>query len=148
MHPKQQIQDNLKAAMKEGDTQRRKVLRLLLAALKQREVDSQSELSEQDAQGVLMAEAKKRREAIDEMDDAGRTDLADAERYELSVIEEYLPRQLSREEIEAIAREVIAEVDAATPRDMGKVMKAIMPRIKGQADGKMVNSVVKDLLSQ
>ena len=147
MHPKEQITQDLKAAMKAGDTRKRGVLRLMLAAFKQAEVDRQKELTPEDALGILMSEAKKRREAIEEMEKAGRQALADQERYELSVIEAYLPAQMSREEVERIAREVIAEVGATTPKDMGRVMKAIMPRVKGQADGKLVNSIVRELLS-
>ena len=147
MHPKEQITQDLKAAMKAGDTQKRGVLRLLLAAFKQAEVDRQKELTPEDALGILMSEAKKRREAIEEMEKAGRQALAEQERYELSVIEAYLPAQMSREDVERIAREVIAEVGATTPKDMGRVMKAIMPRVKDQADGKLVNRIVRELLS-
>lgn len=147
MHPKEQLQSDLKAAMKAKDVKRREVLRLLLAAFKQMEVDTRKELSADDALGILMTEAKKRREAIDEMESAGRSDLAEQEKYELGVIETYLPQQLSREEVEAMAREAIAEVGATTPREMGNVMKVLMPRVKGQADGKLVNSVVRDLLT-
>ena len=147
MHPKEQLQSDLKAAMKAKDVKRREVLRLLMAAFKQVEVDTRKELSADDALGILMTEAKKRREAIDEMESAGRSDLAEQEKYELGVIETYLPQQLSREEVEAMAREAIAEVGATTPREMGNVMKVLMPRVKGQADGKLVNSVVRDLLT-
>lgn len=146
MHPKTRIQDDLKAAMKSGDVQRREALRLLMAAFKQVEVDKRIELSESDAIDILMSEAKRRREAIEEMENAGRADLAAQERYELSVTEEYLPKQLTREEIEVFAREAIQEVGATTPKDTGNVMKALMPRVKGQADGKLVSAVVQDLL--
>lgn len=147
MHPKDQIQEDLKTAMKSGDTRRREVLRLLMAAFKQVEVDRQMELSESDAVGVLMNEARKRRESIEEMDRAGRVDLAEQERYELGVIETYLPRQLSHDEVVQLAREAILEVGATNPKDMGRVMQVLMPRVKGQADGKLVNTIVRDLLS-
>lgn len=147
MHPKEKIQQDLIAAMKSGDADRRRVLRLLMSLFKQVEVDQRTELSESDAWGILMTEAKQRREALAEQEKAGREDLAKEERYVLSVIEEYLPQQLSREEIETRAREAIAEVGATSPRDMRQVMKVIMPRVKGQADGKLVNEVVRDLLS-
>jgi hypothetical protein len=146
MHPKTRIQDDLKAAMKSGDVPRREALRLLMAAFKQVEVDKRIELSENDAIDILMSEAKKRREAIEEMENAGRADLAAQERYELGVTEKYLPKQLTREEIEKIARELIQEVGATTPKDSGSVMKVLMPRVKGEADGKLVNAVVQDLL--
>ena len=146
MHPKEQIQADLKEAMRAGDTRRREALRLLMAAFKQVEVDRRVELSVDDALTILMNEAKKRREAIAEMTAAGRTDLAAQEQYELDLIESYLPRQLSRAELEPIVREAIAEVGATTPKDMGQVMKVVMARVKGQADGKLVNSIVRDLL--
>lgn len=147
MHPKETIQQDLIVAMKAGDTRRREALRLLMAAFKQVEIDSRKELSESDALGILMTEAKKRREAIEEMEKAGRVELAEQEKYELSVIEVFLPQQLSRDEIEVIVREVIQEVGATTPKEMGNVMKVLMPRVKGQADGKLVNTIVRELLS-
>ncbi|MBP8973583.1 MAG: GatB/YqeY domain-containing protein [Anaerolineae bacterium] len=147
MHPKEQIQADLKEAMRAGDTRRREALRLLMAAFKQVEVDRRIELSVDDALGILMSEAKKRREAIAEMSGAGRTELAAQEQYELDLIESYLPRQLDRAELEPIVREAIAEVGATTPKDMGQVMKLVMARVKGQADGKLVNTIVRELLS-
>ncbi|MEP0764091.1 MAG: GatB/YqeY domain-containing protein [Chloroflexota bacterium] len=147
MHPKEQIQADLKDAMRAGDTRRREALRLLMAAFKQVEVDRRIELSEDDALAILMSEAKKRREAIAEMSGAGRTELAAQEQYELDLIESYLPRQLDRAELEPIIRQAIAEVGATTPKDMGQVMKVVMARVKGQADGKLVNTIVRELLS-
>lgn len=147
MNPKEQIQQDLKEAMKSGDTRRREVLRLMMAAFKQVEVDKRIQLSDDDSISVLMTEAKKRRESIEEMDRAGRAALAEQERYELGVIEAYLPQQLSRAEIEDLVRAAIQESGATTPKDMGKVMQVLMPRVKGKADGKLVNAVVKDLLA-
>lgn len=147
MHPKTQMQNDLKVAMKAGDTERRHVLRQLMAAFKQVEKDKQKELSEDEALGVLMSEAKKWREEIGEFEQAGRTDEIEVKRRELAIIESYLPAQLSRDEIEALVREVVDEVGATTPRDMGEVMRVLMPRVKGQADGKLVNSIVRDVLS-
>lgn len=148
MHPKEQLQQDLKAAMKAHDTPRREVLRLLLAACKQVEVDKRIDLTPDDTVGILMSEAKKRREAIAEMESAGRSELAAQEKYELSVIESYLPEQLTRDEIEALAREAVAEAGATSPKDIGSVMKILMPKVTGQADGKTINAVVRDLLSQ
>ncbi|MCL4237786.1 MAG: GatB/YqeY domain-containing protein [Anaerolineae bacterium] len=147
MHPKEQIQADLKDAMRAGDARRRETLRLLMAAFKQVEVDRRVELSEEDALGILMGEAKKRREAIVEMSGAGRVELAAQEQYELDLIETYLPRQLDRAELEPIVREAIAEVGVTTLKDMGQVMKVVMARVKGQADGKLVNAIVRELLS-
>ncbi len=147
MHPKEQLQADLKAAMKSGDTQRKDALRFILAAIQQVEVDTRSQLTEEQTYGVLMTEAKKRRDSIAEMRKAGRNELADKEQMELGLIESYLPEQLSREELEAEARKAVDETGAKTPKDMGSVMKVLMPRVKGRADGKLVNEVVKSLLN-
>ncbi|MEL7674756.1 MAG: GatB/YqeY domain-containing protein [Chloroflexota bacterium] len=146
MSIKDRIQDDLKAAMKSGDTRRREILRLLMAAFKQAEVDRRVTLTDEDIIGLLITEAKKRRESIDEMTRAGRTELAAQEQYELDTIEGYLPRQLSRKEVERIVSEAIAATGAAGPKDMGRVMGAVMPRLRGQADGKLVNEVVRQKL--
>lgn len=146
MHPKEQMNQDLKMAMKAGDVPRREALRLLLAAFKQVEVDQRKELSPEDAQAILVKEAKKRRESIEEMLRAKRDELIKQEQFELDVIEGYLPKQMARADIEALAREAIAEVGATTAKDTGAVMKALMPRVKGQADGKVVGEVVRDLL--
>jgi len=146
MSIKDRIQDDLKTAMKSGDTRRREILRLLMAAFKQVEVDRRVTLSDEDVTGLLITEAKKRRESIDEMTRAGRTELAAQEQYELEAIEGYLPRQLSREEVERIVSEAIAETGATDPKDMGRVMGAAMPRLRGQADGKLVNEIVRQKL--
>lgn len=146
MSVKEQMQQDLKAAMKAKDTRRREVLRLLMAAFKQVEVDQQKTLTDDESLDILTREAKKRRESIAEMEKAGRAELAEQEQYELGVIEAYLPQQLEPEAVEALAREAIAEVGATTPRDMGQVMKVLMPRLKGQADGKQVSAIVQRLL--
>ena len=147
MHPKDQILEDLKGAMRSGDTKRRETLRLLTAAFKQVEVDERKELSEDDVISILTSEAKKRREAIEEAEKAGRAELAAQEKYELDLIQTYLPQQLSRAEIEKYVREAVQEVGATTPKDMGKVMKVLMPRLQGRADGKLVNTIVKEVLS-
>ena len=124
-----------------------RALRLLTAAFKQVEVDQRKELTADDVTAILSSEAKKRREAIEEAERAGRYELAAQEKYELALIEVYLPQQLSRAEIEKLVREAVQEVGATTPKDMGKVMKVLMPRLQGQADGKLVNTIVKEVLS-
>jgi uncharacterized protein YqeY len=147
MHPKDQILQDLKDAMRSGDTKRREALRLLTAAFKQVEVDQRKALTEDDVTAILSSEAKKRREAIEEAERAGRDELAAQEQYELTLIQSYLPQQLSRAEIEKYVREAVQEVGATTPKDMGKVMKVLMPRLQGQADGKLVNTIVREVLS-
>jgi len=143
---KERIQDDLKTAMKTGDTRRREILRLLMSVFKQAEVDRRVTLSDEDLVDLLGSEAKKRRESIEEMTRAGRTELAAQEQYELEVIESYRPEQLGRDEIERIVDEVIAETGASGPRDVGRVMAAVMPRVRGQADGKLVSEVVRQRL--
>ena len=146
---KEEITADMKQAMRDKDNATRDTLRLLLAAFKQAEVDGRKELDENASQALVMKQAKQRRESIDEYEKAGRTDLADPEKAELAVIEKYLPQMMSRDEIEALAREVIAEVGADNPKMMGAVMGKLMGKIKaaGQADGKLVNQVVRELLS-
>lgn len=144
MHPKERILEDLKAAIKAGDTARRDALRFLSAAFKQAEVDLQRDLSEADALEILKKEAKRRQEAIADLEKAGRD--ASAEQAELLLIHSYLPAQLDRAGIEKVAKEVIAEVGATSAKQLGDVMKVLMPRLKGQADGKLVNEVVRELL--
>ena len=146
MHPKEQIQEDLKAAMKAGDPVKRDALRMLAAALKQEEIDKRITLSEEQAHAILSTEAKKRRDTIAEMTKAGRMDIADKEQMELGLIESYLPKQLSHEEIEAEVRKAMVETGAASAKDMGNLMKVLMPRVKGRADGKLVNDIVKENL--
>jgi len=145
MHPKEQIQADLKEAMKAKDATRRDTLRLLSAAFKQAEVDGQKELSEEDAIKILKKEAKRREESIADLEKAGR-DIS-AEQEELKLISVYLPEEMDRATIEQHAREAIAEAGATSPKEMGDVMKILMPRLGGQADGKVVSEVVRGLLS-
>ncbi len=147
MHPKAQLQEDLKAAMKTGDSDRRSVIRMAMAALRNAEVEKNRALSEDEAMAVLSGEAKKRRESIAEMESAGRAELAEQERRELAILETYLPQPLSREEIVAEAKAAINEVGAASLKDLGNVMRVLMPRVKGRADGRLVNEVVKELLA-
>jgi hypothetical protein len=147
MHLKDRLQEDLKAAMKSGDIARRDAIRLIASAIKQEEVDGQKTLSDDDAIALLMREAKKRRDSIEEAQRFGRTETVEKEQFELSLIESYLPQQLSREELEAEIRRAIEETGAKSAREMGNVMKVLMPRIKGRADGKLVNEMLKTLLS-
>lgn len=146
---REEMTANLKEAMKSKDNATRDTLRLLNAAIKQIEVDGGKALDEEGVQAVLMKQAKQRRESISEYEKAGRTDLSDPEKIELAIIEKYLPQMLGRDEIEAIAKTVIAEVGADNPKMMGAVMGKLLPKVKeaGPADGKLVSQVVRDLLS-
>jgi uncharacterized protein YqeY len=148
MSLKERLQEDLKAAMKSGDAQRRDALRLLTSVVKQEEVDGQKALTDDDMIALLMREAKKRRDSIEEAQRFGRADTLEKEQFELSLIESYLPQQLTREELEAEVRRAIEESGAKSAKEMGNVMKILMPRVKGRADGKLVNEVVKALLSR
>lgn len=145
--PRPQLQAALKDAMKTKDAQRRDVIRNLNSAIKQVEVDEQKDLEAADVVAILQKEAKRRRESIDEYNAAGRADLAEVEAYELTVIESFLPAQLDEAAITQIVQEVIAQVGAAGPKDMGKIMGPLMARVKGLADGKLVNRIVKEQLN-
>lgn len=146
MGPKERLQDDLKAAMKAGDVTRRDTLRFIQAAIRQVEVDKRITVNDEQVYDLLSTEAKKRRDSIDEARNAGRSDIAGKEQAELELIESYLPQQLSREELEAEVRRAIAESGAKTAKEMGAVMKVLMPRVKNRTDGKLVNEVVKALL--
>ncbi len=146
--PRQKIQDALKQAMINKDVVTRDALRMVTSAIKQIEVDERKQLTAEDVVGILQKEVKRRRESIDEARKAGRDDIASAEEAQLKVIEAFLPAQLTREQVVEIVRKVIAETGATSAKDMGKVMGALMPHVKGLADGKMVNEVVREQLSQ
>ncbi len=143
---REQLQGDLKAAMKAQDRWRVATLRMVMSAIKQEEVDRRTEITDQDITAVLKREIKRRREAIQDAEKAGRPDLIQSEQAEIELLESYLPRQLSEAEITEMARAAIAESGAASPKEMGKVMSVLMPRIAGRADGKLVNQVVRQLL--
>jgi len=146
MSLKAELQDDVKMAMREGDTLRRDTLRMVLAAIKQEEVDNQIELDDEGCHKVLAKQAKQRRESIADAQKAGRSDLVEQEEAELAVIEAYMPQMLSRAEIEAAANEVIEQQGANGMQDMGRVMSQLMARLQGRADGAVVSQVVRELL--
>lgn len=149
---REQLMDDLKEAMRQQDKVRKQTIRSVIAAIKEGETELDSSgqrisLDDDDIIVVIAKQAKQREESIAEYRRGGREDLAAEEEAELAVLQAYLPRQLGREEIEAEARQVIAEVGASSPRDMGKVMKPLMARLRGRADGTLVNQVVRELLA-
>ena len=145
--PRPKMQDALKQAMISKDTIRRDVLRMTLSAFKQVEIDERRELSPEDTVTILQREIKKRRDSVDEAHKAGREDIAGSEASELVMLEGFLPQQLTRDEIAVLVRAAIQQSGAASAKDMGKVMGVLMPQVKGKADGKLVNEVVRDLLN-
>lgn len=140
----ERLHQDMKDAMRAQDTVRRDTVRMLISALKNAAIDKRGELTEEDQLDVLAREAKKRREAADSYRGVGRPDVADKEEAELRVIEDYLPKQLTEDDVRAIAREVIAELKPTTARDMGKVMSEVMPRLKGRVDGKRASALIRE----
>ncbi len=134
--------------MRAGDERRRDVLRLLLAAIKQEEVDGGRPLDEEGVQRVLARQAKQRRETIADAKKAGRRAMAAQEQAELAIIEEYLPEMMDRDEIRAVATQVIAGMEVTGLKDMGRVMGRLMPQLQGKAEGHVVSDVVRRLLSE
>lgn len=147
MNVKARLQQDLTEAMRAGDSERRSVIRMALTAIKNAEVDKRGELTEEEAVTVLVGEAKKRRDSIAELETARRAEMAERERRELAILESYLPQQLDRDALVAAAQKAIAEVGASSLKDIGNVMRVLMPRVKGRADGRVVNEVVRELLS-
>lgn len=142
----EKIDDDLKAAMKSSDSLKVSALRMAKAALKNKQIDKGRTLSEEDFFSVISTLSKQRKESIEQFSKGGREDLAEKERQELSILQSYLPRQLTAEEIDKIILDAIQESSAKGMKDIGKVMRIIMPRVQGTADGKVVNQRVKDLL--
>lgn len=141
-----QFDEDLKGAMKASDRARVSVLRLVKAAVKNRQIDQGRELTDEEITGVLSTLVKQRRESVEQYTKAGRTDLARSEEEEIAIIQTYMPRQLSPEELDMIIRGAILEAGAKGAADLGKVMKVLMPKVRGVADGKYVNERVKALI--
>jgi len=147
MSLKVRINDDVKAAMRGGDAKRRDALRLLLAALKQREVDERKDLADADVVAVIDKMIKQRREAIVQFEKGGRQDLVQNEQFELDLLQTYMPQALSDAEVEAAVAEAIAAAGAKAPSDMGKVMGALKSKLAGKADMSKVSSLVKAKLA-
>jgi uncharacterized protein len=144
---KQRINDDVKAAMRGGDARRRDALRLLLAALKQREVDERKDLADPDVVTVIERMIKQRRESIAQFEKGGRQDLAQNEHYEIGLFQAYMPQAMSDAEIEAAVADAIAAAGAKAPSDMGKVMGALKGKLAGKADMGKVSALVKAKLA-
>jgi uncharacterized protein YqeY len=140
------IADDLKDAMKAKDSFRLSCLRMLKASVKNKQVEIGRELKDEEIQKVISSLVRKSKEAAIEFRSGGREDLAAKEESEAGVLAEYLPKQLTREKMEEIVRQVISELQAESVRDLGRVMKASLARMAGQADGKEVNRIVRELL--
>jgi uncharacterized protein YqeY len=147
MSLKDKLTEDLKQTIRQGDELGKSTLRLVMAAIKNAEVEKRRELEEGELLAIIAKEAKLRHESIAEFERGGRQDLVDREKAELQILLAYLPAQLSREEVEAKARQIIGEVGATSLAQMGQVMRQLMPLMQGKADGKLVSLVVKDLLA-
>jgi len=143
---KQQINDQVKQAMKGGDKARLKVLRMLTAAIKQKEIDERIELDDAEVLAVIDKQVKQRRESIEQYTAGGRPELAEAEQAEIDILSDFLPEQLSEEELEAMIVAAIAATGAESMADMGKVMGELKPRVQGRADMKQVSAAVRSKL--
>jgi uncharacterized protein YqeY len=137
------ITQHMKEAMRGKDARRLAAIRLLLAAIQQREVDERRELSDADVVGIVERLIRQRRESVAQYDAAGRRDLADNERFEIEVLQGYLPQPLSEEELQALIERAVTDTGAAGPKDMGRVMAALKPQIAGRAEMGRVSALVK-----
>ncbi|MBM3144186.1 MAG: GatB/YqeY domain-containing protein [Chloroflexi bacterium] len=148
MSTKEKLTQSLKEAMKAKDVLRKRVARMALASIKNAEVEKRGELDEPGLLAILQKEVKARHETIEGARQAKRDDLIAEAEAEIAVLEEYLPKALSPEELKAIVQETIAETGAASLNEIGKVMGALMPKIRGRADGKEANQIARELLGQ
>jgi len=147
MSLKQEIQNDMKEALKSGNKETVSVLRLLLSALKNAEISKREELTSGETLEIAAKEMKKWEEAAQEYEKAGMTERADKERRDAAVIKKYLPQPLSDEELLELIEKVVSETGAVGPSDLGKVMREIMPKVKGRADGAKVNALVREVLT-
>jgi uncharacterized protein YqeY len=143
---KTQLNDSVKDAMKSGDEVRKRTVRMVLAAVKQAEVDKRVELDDLAIIGILQKEVKNRREAIEEAKKANRSDLIADNEAEIKALEIFLPKAMPAEDLRALVQAAITETGAASPADMGKVMKIVMPKVAGRAPNDVVSAAVRELL--
>jgi len=143
---KTQLNDSMKDAMKSGDEVRKRTVRMVLAAVKQAEVDKRTELDDMAVMNLIQKEMKNRRESLEEAKKANRADLVEANESEMKVLEAFLPKAMPAEELRTLVQAAIDETGAATPADMGKVMKVVMAKVAGRAPNDVVSATVRELL--
>lgn len=146
MNTKQKLQDSLKDAMRARDEPRKRTIRMALSSIKLAEIEKGGELDETAVLAILQKEAKQRHEVIEESKTANRPDLVEEAELEITILQDFLPAQLSEEELKAITQQVIDEVGASSMADMGKVMKVLIPRLEGRASGQEASQMVRNLL--
>jgi uncharacterized protein len=148
MSIKTQLNESMKDAMKSGDDVRKRTVRMVLAAVKQAEVDKRTELDDMAVTGILQKEFKNRREALEEARKANRSDLVEANEAEIKVLETFLPKAMPADELHTLVQDAIRETGASSPADMGKVMKFVMPKVAGRAPNDMVSAAVREQLQK
>ena len=147
MSLKDKLMEELKSSMKNKDTVRKNTVTMVRAAIKQREVDERIELGDEEVLEIISKQLKEKKMAIEEFRKGNRQDLVDLTEAEMSILLEYLPKQLSEEEVEQIVRETIDEIGATSLKEIGIIMKTVMPKVKGRADGNMINQAVRKILN-
>jgi uncharacterized protein YqeY len=148
MDLKLKLESDLKDALRASDDLRKRTLRMVIASIKNTEIDRGGKLDDVAISAIMQKEIKSRREAIAEAEKARRPDLVQSAQDEIGVLETYLPKAMSTDELRKAAAEVIQEINASTPADMGKVMKILLPKLQGRAPGDVVSRIVRDLLQK
>lgn len=146
MHLSERLSEDLKRTLKAGEKDALSVIRMIKAAIKNKEIEKGTPLGDEAINGVLLSLARQRKESIEQFSKANRQDLVEKETRELSIIKSYMPRQVTEEELKVIIEDAIKEIGAGSQKDTGKVMKFVMAKVKGQVDGKLVSELVKNLL--
>jgi uncharacterized protein YqeY len=144
---KEKLQQDIKEALKSGNSHKRMVLGMVMSAVKNKEIDKKGDLTDEEVIAVISSEVKKRRDSIMQFEKGGRPELAEQEKEEAKILMEYMPEQMSEEQIRAEVKKAISETGATDAKEMGKVMAALAPKIKGKADGQLVSKIVKEELS-
>ncbi|MDR7857114.1 GatB/YqeY domain-containing protein [Tissierella sp.] len=147
MSLKETLMEDLKDSMKSKDTIKKNTITMVRAAIKQREVDERIDLSDDDILDIISKQLKEKRTVIDEFTKGQRQDLVELTEKEIEILLRYLPKQLSEEEVEIIVIETIKEINATSMKDIGNIMKAVMPKVKGKTDGNMVNKIIKKVFN-
>ncbi len=147
MSLKETLMEDLKDSMKSKDTIKKNTITMVRAAIKQREVDERIDLSDDDILDIISKQLKEKRNVIDEFSKGQRQDLVELTEKEIEILLRYLPKQLSEEEVEIIVIETIKEINATSMKDIGNIMKAVMPKVKGKSDGNMVNKIIKKVFN-
>ncbi|MDN5831091.1 GatB/YqeY domain-containing protein [Tetragenococcus halophilus] len=142
------LNDDMKAAMKGKDKESLQVIRMLKASLQNEKINLGRDLTDEEELAIISREMKQRRDSLAEFEKVGRDDLAEKTKSEIAIVERYLPAQLTEDEIFQIVSQAIEQTGASSPKEFGKVMGVVMPKVKGKADGNQVNAIVKELLNQ